>query len=265
MSSSRIVCRPSRSPRRRAGGGSALAVCLRQGADRHLAAALQRAQRLRSARTARALAACASGATSCATRASPARASMASAPWPTAGSMSSKAKAKAASSVGPGARGRPPPARCRPWPAPRTLRRRVCTLPRMSTSSRSGRRRRSCERRRRLELPTRAPGGELRRAARRGALRARHEHVAHVLALGERHQRQAVRHVGRHVLGRVHGQVGAAVQHGRLQLLGEQALVADLGQGRVQQAVALGVDDLDLHVRAPGVAPAGGRAPTRSG
>ena len=51
-------------------------------------------------------------------------------------------------------------------------------------------------------------GGELRRGARRSALSARHEHVAHIFALGERHQREAVRHLGGHVLGRVHGQVG---------------------------------------------------------
>ena len=40
-----------------------------------------------------------------------------------------------------------------------SLRRRVSTLPRMSTTSRSGLSASSCERRRRLELPTRAPRG----------------------------------------------------------------------------------------------------------
>ena len=186
---------------------------------------------------------------------SPARASMASDPWPTAGSIWSNEKANAASSGLPETRqagGRED--QCRPCPAPRACAARVCTLPRMSTSSRSGRSAESWERRRRLDVPTTAPAGTSS-SVRGAAAGPRHEDVAHVLARREGDHREAVGHGRRHVLGGVHAEVGAALEHRRLQLLGEQPLVADLGERRVQQLVALGLDDLDLHLEAGMQAP----------
>jgi hypothetical protein len=41
----------------------------------------------------------------------------------------------------------------------------------------------------------------------------------------------------------VHGQVGAAVEEGLLDLAGEEALVAETGDGRVGRIVAAGLDD----------------------
>ena len=76
-----------------------------------------------------------------------------------------------------------------------------------------------------------------------------HEHVAHVLALGEGDDVQPLGDRRRHVLGRVHGHVDAVLEQRGLELLGEQSLVADLGQRRVEDLVALGVDDLDLHAQ----------------
>src|SRR5450756_2006488 len=48
----------------------------------------------------------------------------------------------------------------------------------------------------------------------------------------------------------MHGEVGAAVQHGCLEFLGEQPFVADLRQRRIQQLVALGLNDLYLDLQA---------------
>jgi hypothetical protein len=77
----------------------------------------------------------------------------------------------------------------------------------------------------------------------------RHEHVAHVLPLGEGDDLQPLRDRGGHVLGGVHGHVDAPVEQGCLQLLGEEPLVADLGERRVEDLVALRVDDLNLHAQ----------------
>ena len=94
----------------------------------------------------------------------------------------------------------------------------------------------------------RAAGKVVESARREG--RAAHEHVAHVLARREGDDGEALGDLRGHVLGRMHGEVGAAVQHGRLELLREQPLVAELGQRRVEQLVALGLDDLDLDAQA---------------
>jgi hypothetical protein len=45
----------------------------------------------------------------------------------------------------------------------------------------------------------------------------------------------------------VHRHVGPAVEQGVLDLLGEQAVAADLRQGPVAHAVALGLDQHQLH------------------
>ena len=44
----------------------------------------------------------------------------------------------------------------------------------------------------------------------------------------------------------MHGNVDAAVQQGVVNLLGEEALAADVGQGLVQNLVASGLDDDDV-------------------
>ena len=70
-------------------------------------------------------------------------------------------------------------------------------------------------------------------AGRRGCSRlAADEGVARILALGDGGDDQARRQLGRHVLQRMDGAVDAAVQQGLLDLLGEQALAADLQQPR---------------------------------
>src|SRR3546814_15380448 len=63
-------------------------------------------------------------------------------------------------------------------------------------------------------------------------------------------QRQPGEATGREILGGVHREVGAPVEHGGLHLLGEDALSAELPDGDVLAPVALRVDDheLDLHV-----------------
>ena len=62
--------------------------------------------------------------------------------------------------LGPPETARPAAAKIVPaMPCSSSLRRRVCTLPRMSTRSRSGRSASSCERRLRLDVPTVAPLG----------------------------------------------------------------------------------------------------------
>src|SRR2546425_517785 len=111
----------------------------------------------RSADTASALAGSCKGRSASRVDLSSARISMPSAPWPGAGITSS-------GSIGvPFA---PSPSRSRPAmarsaasrPSCRsTLRTRVGTLPRRGTTSRSGRRKRTCATRRRLDVPTRVP------------------------------------------------------------------------------------------------------------
>ena len=115
---------------------------------------------------------------------SPARTSIASAPCP--GAVGQRVDVEELGDrVEPrrGARGRPPRARRRrDSPSRDTRARRVSTLPRMSTTSRSGRRASSCARRRGEPVPTRAPGASLSRVTpSRGA-----ERVARVRALRAR-------------------------------------------------------------------------------
>ena len=69
----------------------------------------------------------------------------------------------------------------------------------------------NCTTRRRLEVPTH---GALRQLGQAGVAR-RDEGVARVFALEHRGQREAGRQVHRHVLQRMHGQVGAALLRAR--------------------------------------------------
>ena len=75
------------------------------------------------------------------------------------------------------------------------------------------------------------------------------EDVARVLARQKRREHQPVRQEGRHVLGRMHREVDAALEQRLLDLLGEQALAAGLGQRPVLDPVAGGADHLDLDPR----------------
>ena len=63
--------------------------------------------------------------------------------------------------------------------------------------------------------------------------------IARVLALQHGAQREALGHLHRHVLERVHRQVSAALLQRDFQLLDEQALAADLRQRAVQDLVTL--------------------------
>ncbi len=66
------------------------------------------------------------------------------------------------------------------------------------------------------------------------------QRVARVFAAQESRQAQARRQPGRHVLHRMHGDVGTPFQHRRFQFLDEQALAADRGEAAVEQLVAGG-------------------------
>ena len=82
---------------------------------------------------------------------------------------------------------------------------------------------------------------------------AAHHGVARIFTLGDRRQHEAFGQFGGQVLQAVHGQVGAAVEQRLLDLFGEEALGADLGQRDVGDFVAGGFDDLDAALAAGGV------------
>ena len=108
-------------------------------------------------------------------------------------------------------------------------------------------------------LPAQRRGADdraMRKLVQRAALAA-DEGIARILARQHRHDRKPRRQHGRHVLGRMHGEVDAAGEQRVLDLLGEQALAADLRQRAVADHVAAGADDLD--------ADALGREPMRRG
>src|SRR5574341_2072352 len=90
----------------------------------------------------------------------------------------------------------------------------------------------------------------------------RHQHIARVLTLRERREREPRRHLGGNVLQAVDLAV-----HGPLDLLHEEPLAADGGQPRLEQPVALGADrnDLDFHTGAPEALRHGARLGQRQG
>jgi hypothetical protein len=63
------------------------------------------------------------------------------------------------------------------------------------------------------------------------------EGIARVLALQDRGQGEACGQIHRHVLGRVHGQIGAALGQRQFQFFHEQALAADFGERSIQDFV----------------------------
>jgi hypothetical protein len=66
-----------------------------------------------------------------------------------------------------------------------------------------------------------------------------HPGVTRVVALHDSRQHEAGRHVHRHILERVHCEIGAAVGHRLLELLDEKTLAADIGKRLIDNAVAL--------------------------
>ena len=115
---------------------------------------------------------------------------------------------------------------------------RVSTLPRMSRTVTSGRACSNCDWRRRLPVPTRAPLGSCSMA---GSL-VRDKGVARAFAWRNGGQAQAFDAFRRQVLQAVHGQIDSPVQQGSLNLFGEHALAAALGDGR-RRAVTAGLDE----------------------
>ena len=87
-------------------------------------------------------------------------------------------------------------------------------------------------------------------AEARGA--AADEGVAHILARQEARHREAGRQLGRHVLHGMHGDVDLARQQRLLDLLGEKALAAGVGERPVLDAVAGGLDGANLERMPPG-------------
>jgi hypothetical protein len=114
--------------------------------------------------------------------------------------------------------------------------RRVVTLPRSGSTSRSARQARSCAARRALPVPIRAPAGSASSVAKRPP----GERVARIGALREGHQREALRHARRQVLRAVHRQVRAPVEQRLLELLHEEPLAAHLRERHVLESVAGG-------------------------
>ena len=147
-------------------------------------------------------------------------------------------------SPGPGPRPPPPSdpgGRGRRWPRPRRhgrrpRPRRVSMFPRRPTKVRSGRWAASWERRRAEPVAMRDAGREVGQGPT-------HQRVSGVGPFGHGGDDQAVGGGRRQVLGRVDGQVGPPVEDGGLDLLDEDALAADLGQGAGPVAVAGGGDD----------------------
>ena len=99
----------------------------------------------------------------------------------------------------------------------------------------------SSARRRSEPVATSAPSG-------RSASVEPDQRVARIAALGHGREHEPGHGDRRQVLGAVHREVGAPVEHGGLHLLGEHALAAELVDGHVEAPVALRVDDDELHL-----------------
>ena len=125
-----------------------------------------------------------------------------------------------------------------------TFARRVSTLPRNMTISRSLRACLSWARRRWEAVPTTAPSGS---AAMLSAI-ALMNTSAGIFPRQHARNRDTVGKHGFEVLHGVHGDVDVARQQRLLHLLGEQTLAADLGERPVGHAVAGGADDDELDV-----------------
>ena len=65
------------------------------------------------------------------------------------------------------------------------------------------------------------------------------ECIARIFALADAGQHEPVGQVHRHILERMHGDIGAAIFQCSFQFFDEQALAADLGQSDIEDLVAL--------------------------
>ena len=111
---------------------------------------------------------------------------------------------------------------------------------------RSGRACITCAWRRTEEVPRTAPKGMQSNGLaglRRPAVRAEDQRVAGILAGQRAGEDDAGGQLGFQVLQAVHGEVDAAVQQRLVDLLGEQALAAEVGQAAVLHRIAGGADD----------------------
>ena len=101
---------------------------------------------------------------------------------------------------------------------------RVSTLPRMSTTSRSGRAALSCAALRGDPVPTLAPSGSVV-----SVQSARDQKIARVAALGGRHDLELPRLVGGKVLERVDGEIDLAHEQGVSERARKDASAAERG------------------------------------
>ncbi len=76
---------------------------------------------------------------------------------------------------------------------------------------------------------------------------AGNQHVAGILAIGDHRHGEPFRKLRWHVLDRMHGEVGPTRGERLFQLLDEQALAANLGEGRGQPPVPTGGDAEQFH------------------
>ena len=88
---------------------------------------------------------------------------------------------------------------------------------------------------------------------------ARDEGVARIVALKEASELETAGKEGRHVLGRMHGEIDAARRERLLDLLDEEPLAAQFGECPVLDLVARRADDHDLDRRGGGECAMGGR------
>jgi hypothetical protein len=102
----------------------------------------------------------------------------------------------------------------------------------------SGRTVQQLGRRRRLLVPTRAPGHQVQ-----GLPAAGDQHVAGLFPPGDRTDAKSFGNIGGHVFHAVHCQVDASIQQGFFNLFDEQAFAANFGQGDIQDFVSTGFDD----------------------
>ena len=112
----------------------------------------------------------------------------------------------------------------------------MSTLPRISTTWRSGRRQRQ------LRPAPEAAGGHDRPLGQRGPPQPvpRDEGVPRVFPEPDGTERDAVGEAGREILERVHGDVDPAVEHRVVELLGEERAVSDAGERDLLDEVAGG-------------------------
>ncbi len=94
-------------------------------------------------------------------------------------------------------------------------------------------------------------GADLNAQRQIGQLPAHHG-IARIFTLGNGRQHEAFGQFGGQVFQTVHGQVGAAVEQRFFDLFGEEALGADLGQRDVGDFVAGSLNDFDAALAAGG-------------